>query len=327
MNCGEPTVNGLLAGDASIQPLKQGASGPAVAYVQDLLRGHGYEGLPDPRVGGYGSYGEITAHAVADYCARNKLDGNAGTDSTVLRDLTTRPAPAAIFSPAYVPLVLGLPFTSTARFVWLSSLFETRGAFCTLNLNTDRCGVSFGILQWSQRPGQLHAILEASATQASASWTAIMGDTAVLGYTAKPDGGLNAEGWAADPAFELTKDPWKTKLLKLGADTGIQRVQFGFASSSYQAQLDRIQSWAGGAKSERLLAFLLDLVNQFGLSRVSRQFATLAGSGLGEMAIMQRLEDAFTLLSRAKFQPQVRARREFFRTTSLLSDQPPATAS
>jgi hypothetical protein len=42
---------------------------------------------------------------------------------------------------------------------------------------------------------------------------------------------------------------------------------------------------------------------------------------------MQKLEDAFTALSRPEFQPQVRARREFFRTTPLLSDQPPPTTA
>jgi hypothetical protein len=318
LQCGEPTVDGLLSGDPAVPPLKEGDSSSSVGYVQDLLRGHGYNALPDPRVSGYGSYGPITARAVADYCLRNKLDGGAGTDSAVLRDLTTRPAPEAVFSPAYLPLVLDIPF---------SSLFETRGAFHTLNLNTDRCGVSFGILQWSQRPGQLHSILEAGATESPASWQAIMGDSGILDYTARPDGGLNAEGWAIDPAFELTKDPWKTKLLKLGADPEMQRAQFHLAASSYQAQLQRIESWAEGPKSERLLAFLLDLVNQFGPGRVARQFTTLAATGIAEEAIMQKLEDAFTALSRPEFQPQVRARREFFRTTPLLSDQPPPTTA
>jgi hypothetical protein len=34
------------------------------------------------------------------------------------------------------------------------------------------------------------------------------------------------------------------------------------------------------------------------------------------------MEDAFTAIARLQFQPQVRARREFFRTTTMLSDQP-----
>jgi hypothetical protein len=320
MRCGVPAIDGLMADDPSVASLKQGDTGTPVEYLQDLLRGHGYSVLPDPRVPGYGSFGQLTQRSLSGYCQNHGLDANAGVTSAVLRDVITRRAEAATLSPAYLPLVLHQPFTSITRFIWLSSLFETRGEFCTLNLNTDRCGVSFGILQWAQRPGQLHTILEACATQAPGAFSAIMGEMEVLNYTARLNGGLNPAGWALDPAFELTKDPWKTKLLQLGADPAIQRVQLSVASSSYQTQLDRIEAWPGPAKSDRLQAFLLDLINQFGPGRVASEFEKLAGSS--EAIIMQKLEDTFTALARPEFQAQVRARREFFRTTPLLSDAP-----
>jgi hypothetical protein len=294
----------------------------AVGYLQDLLRGHGYSALPDPRVDGYGSFGQITLHALTDYCAKNGLNGGNGLDQTVLADLVSRVAPSAIFSPVYLPLVLSIPFTSITRFIWLSSLFETRGSFALLNLNTDRSGLSLGILQWAQRAGQLHTILAACADQAPDVWAAHMGDRSVVDYTAKENGGIDGNGWAKHPAFELTKEPWKSKLEALCADPAIQRVQTAVASTAYQTQFDRIQAWPGPPKSERLFAFLLDLGNQFGPGRVSQQFAALVTTGAGESEIMQKLEDSFTALSSTAFQPRVRARREFFRTTSVLSDQP-----
>ncbi len=48
MNCGDPTVDGLLRNPATVTPLMPGATGLAVAYLQDLLRGHGHNQLPDP---------------------------------------------------------------------------------------------------------------------------------------------------------------------------------------------------------------------------------------------------------------------------------------
>jgi hypothetical protein len=227
-----------------------------------------------------------------------------------------------MLGPAYVPLVLNVPFTPIARFVWLTSLFETGGAFATLNLNTDQCGLSFGILQWSQKPGQLHTFLNACYTREPAVWTQIMGGTEILDYTAKPNGGLDVNGLAIDPNFELTKDPWKGGMEALGASPAIQRVQIDLATDAYAADLTRARQYAVGIQSERGFAFLLDLGNQFGAGRVARQYAANAAPGDTEGAILLKLENVFTNIARPQFQPQVRARREFFRTTNLLSDQP-----
>jgi hypothetical protein len=204
MNCGDSTIDGLLAGDASVKPLSPGAVAPAVGHLQDLLRGHGYSYLPDPRAASYSTFGSATGRAVADYRSRNGLSAAGQADSALLRDLISRPAPKAGLGPGYVPLVLDVAFTSILRFVWLTSLFETGGVFQTLNLNTDQCGVSFGILQWSQKPGQLNRFLQACSSREPAEWTRIMGGDSIIAYTAKPNGGLDAAGTAVDPAFELT---------------------------------------------------------------------------------------------------------------------------
>jgi len=296
---------------------------PAVGYLQGLLRGHGYRFLPDPRASSYGHYGSGTGLAIADYRRKNALDPNQDrAGSGLLRDLIIRPAPKASVGPAYVPLVLDVAFTPILRFVWLTSLFETGGAFQTLNLNTDQCGISFGILQWSQKPGQLHKVLEACSTREPTEWSRIMGDNTILDYTAKPNGGLDARGYAIDTAFELTKDPWKSKLQALGASLPMQRVQLDLASETYRAELDRETGYAGKTTSERGFAFLLDLANQFGPGRVEQHYKSAAQPGISEGAILKAMEDAFTAIAKLQFQPQVRARREFFRTTTLLSDLP-----
>jgi hypothetical protein len=318
MNCGDSTIDGLLAGDASVKPLYPGAAAPSVGHLQDLLRGHGYSYVPDPRAASYGAYGSATARAIADYRRTNGLGSEDQADSGLLRDLISRPAPKASVGPAWVPLVLDVAFTPILRFVWLTSLFETGGVFQTLNLNTDQCGVSFGVLQWSQKAGQLHRFLQACCDREAAEWARIMGGDTILDYTAKPNGGLDARGFAVDPAFELTKDPWKTRLEALGASLPMQRVQLDLPAETYRVELARATAYASKTASQRGFAFLLDLANQFGPARVEQQYKLAAQPGVAEAEILKVMEDAFTAIARPQFQPQVRARREFFHTTTLL---------
>lgn len=322
VNCGDLTIDGLLAGDASVQPLTSGTNAPAVGHLHDLLRGHEYAYLPDARAPEYTAYGPPTSRAVADHRQRNGIPAANTADTILLRDLVTRPAPKGAIGPAYVPLVLDTAFTSLHRFVWLTSLFETGGAFQTLNLNTDACGVSFGILQWAQKPGQLHRFLQTCHDRVPAEWARIMGDDSILAYTAKPNGGVDAKGVAVDPAFDLTKDPWKSRLEALGASLIVQRVQLDLAAETYGAELARERAYVLPATSQRGFAFLLDLVNQFGPARVEQHYQEAAKASSQEADILQALENVFVAIARPQFQPQVRARRQFFRTTTLLSDAP-----
>ena len=324
MNCGDKTIDGLLAGDASARPLTPGANAPAVGHLHDLLRGHGYTYLADARSPQYTAYGPATSRAISGFCQTNRIPKANAADTALLRGLISRPAPKGGIGPAYVPLVLDTPFTSIHRFIWLTALFETGGAFQTLNLNTDQCGVSFGILQWAQKPGQLHRILQVCHDRAPDEWSRIMGDAgdSLLAWTTKPNGGVDPKGFALDPAFELTKDPWKSRLEALGASLLLQRVQLDFASETYRAELARQRAYVLPATSERGFAFLLDLVNQFGPTRVAEHYKETAKSAASEADILQTLENIFIAIARPEFQPQVRTRRDFFRTTKLLSDAP-----
>lgn len=324
MNCGDKTIDGLLAGDAAVQPLTPGTNAPAVGHLHDLLRGHGYSFLPDARSPQYTFYGSETARAITRFCQTNRISPARSADPALLRSLISQPAPRGGIGPAYVPLVLDTPFTFIHRFIWLTAMFETGGAFQMLNLNTDRCGVSFGILQWAQKPGQLHRILQACYDRAPAEWSRIMPDDTILAWTAKLNGGVDTDGVSLDPAFELTKEPWKSRLEALGASLVMQRVQLDFASENYRGELEREREYVLPGTSQRGFAFLLDLVNQFGPGRVEQHYKDAAKAAANETEILLTLESVFVAIARPEFQPQVRARREFFRTTKLLSDAPMA---
>lgn len=321
MNCGDSTIDGLLAGDALVKPLGPGGAAPAIGHLHDLLRGHGYCYLPDPRATYYSVYGSITRRAVADYRKKYGLGNGEVADAGLLRDAVSRAAPKAIIGPAYVPLVLDVAFTPVHRLVWLTALFETGGAFQKLNLNSDGCGVSFGILQWSQKAGQLHRVLQACHDREPEEWGRMVSGDAVLEYTAKVNGGLDAHGFAVEERFELTRDPWKSRLEALGSSLAMQRVQLALAAEAYSAERKRVTAYAGETASERTVAFLVDLTNQFGPGRVEQHYQEAARMGAGQEETLKAMEEAFTAMANARFQAQVRARREFFRTTHLLSDE------
>src|ERR1700691_2703398 len=116
MNCGDPTIDGLLAGESSVQPLTPGANSSSVGYLQELLRGHGYNSLPDARGPSYGIYGPSTRQAVTDYRRKNGLAAGERADSALIGDLVRRAAPHAVLGPAYVPLILNVPFAPIVRF-------------------------------------------------------------------------------------------------------------------------------------------------------------------------------------------------------------------
>src|SRR5271166_1508693 len=130
-----------------------------------------------------------------------------------------------------------------------------------------------------------------------------MGDSTILDYTAKPNGGLDARGFAVDPAFELTKDPWKSRLQALGASLPMQRVQLALAAETYNAELARQTAYASKTTSQRGFAFLLDLANQFGPARVEQQYKQAAQPGVAEADILKAMEDAFTAIAKPQFQP------------------------
>ena len=324
MRCGDATIDGLLAADASVQPLTAGSKMPAVGLLQDLLRGHGFDYLPDPRLPGYASYDSTTCRAVGEYRREHGLIPGNEIDARLLQDIVRRPAVKPALGQAYATLVLDAEFTPVLRFVWLTSLFETGGRFARLNLNTDQCGVSFGILQWSQKPGQFHNFLNACSLRQPKEWARIMGSEGplLLEYTARPNGGLDVRGCAVHPEFELTRDPWKARLQQLGLSVPVQRIQLELAAESYRVALDRMRDRLRPNASERMIAFLLDLANQFGPGRVEQTYQVSAADSAPEVAVMRNMEYHFTALSKIQFQAQVRARREFFRGTTLLSDAP-----
>ena len=109
-------------------------------------------------------------------------------------------------------------------------------------------------------------------------------------------------------------------------------TQVKLAREAFEKSLARMQQYDSAAlvKSERAVAFMLDVANQFGDGSVKRPAQPpdrgLAGlyrrtlrQGMTEQALLQAIADATVAAMPAKFQSGVRARRTLFLTTPLLS--------
>ncbi|MFL5403709.1 MAG: peptidoglycan-binding protein [Gemmatimonadales bacterium] len=324
-------IDDLFAGDPAA-PLAQGdADKAAVGLLQDLLIGHGARlpGILEPQ---RGRFGPKTEAALRVFQAAHTGQIHGRLDRETLHALVKVSAPFPIATQGYLALVLDLPWTGFTRLVALTAQFEASGKFTARNRNTDRAGLSFGILQWAQKPGRLNGLLRAFERAQPDQFVANFGagDPALayglIAHTAKPKGGLTPLGQTTNPAFDLVNDTWNLRFVAAGRDIGWQKTQITEAIAAYRESFQVIRTCAPAAHSERALAFLLDLANQHGNNGLRNICAKCTASGLGEPAFLQATQDESVRRLKAQFgDPSNEAtstlnRRNSFRTSPLLSD-------
>jgi hypothetical protein len=328
---GIPKIDQLLSGAGA--PVAPGDSDSgSVGIVQDLLRGLGFTNLPGVLGASRGVFGPQTTNAVRTFQQTCGLPANGSVDRPTLEQMIAKPATKPAASHGYLCLVLDLMFEGMTRVMSLTSQFEGAGMFGAMNLNSDKAGLSFGLIQWAQKPGRLHEILSAFQRQEPEAFVRILGggrdvaDGLVL-HTAKQQGGVDSFGKTTDPRFDLIQEPWKTRFRNAALDRSLQKVQVSTALASFAGSLRQVQGFAPQLRSERAIAFMLDLANQFGDGGARSVFNTAARQGMSEAQILQAVEDESVARVQRQFGPGVfvqstRSRRESFRTSPLLSDQP-----
>ena len=312
----------------------------AVGVVQDLLTGHGFTKMPSILSPSYGAFGDATRAALLAFQNSCGLDAEAALSAATLTKLTGIPATDPRAHQAYFSLVLSLPFTAMHRVLALTAQMEGVGKFAALNLNTDRAGLSFGLIQWAQRPGRLTDIVKAFCESDRELFVQIFGKgdataaEGLLSHLRKPSGGVDATtGVTTNPQFNLIAAPWTDRFRQAALSPVFQKVQVDTARVAFENSLARMRQYdtAGLVKSERAVAFLLDVANQFGDGHVERPAAPpdkgLAGlyrkvfrTGMAEPELLRGIADATVAAMPAQFQAGVRARRNLFLTTPLLSD-------
>jgi peptidoglycan hydrolase-like protein with peptidoglycan-binding domain len=305
----------------------------SVGVIQDFLIGHGFANLPGLLGPGRGLFGPLTTAVVRAFQQNNKLPITGAVDGATLQSLVTVPAAKPIASRGYLTLTLDFAFTGMTRLMSLTTQFEGGGRFGALNANTDGAGLSFGLIQWAQRPGRLDELLRAFQAEQPPLFVQLFGNgdaalaQGLINHTAQPNGGVNKLGQTIDPRFNLVQDPWLSRFRQAALNQALQRVQVNTALAAFGASFQKLQAYAPPIRSERGVAFMLDLANQHGDGGARSIFQKVAQPGLSEAALLLAVQNESVARVRAQFgdgpiTQSTLNRRQAFRTSPLLSDNP-----
>lgn len=331
-NTGIARIDSLMAGVPGTAAIAPGdADRDAVGAIQDLLTGFGNRSLPDVRLPAHGNYGGMTTAAVRQFRSANGLPDSDSVDAACLAAMVRARATDPMACLTYIALALNMDVSPMTYLVTLTGLWETNARFAKLNRNTDRAGLSFGVIQWAQKPGRLSEILNAfQAADPARFSTTFGGDSAsagLLAHVAKAHGGVDpATGNTVDPAFDLVSDPWIRRFQAAGLDPVFQAVQVSVATADAQSAFDGLKGQATLIASQRGIGFLLDVANQHGPAGALSIYNAAVRDGMSEPGVLQAMRDESVRRVTAQYGPgsaevqSTASRRDWFRTTPLLSD-------
>jgi len=332
----QPAVCGISEVDALLTQGAAPAIGPeaqpaVVQVIQDLLTGHGIAGLPTLISSTYGTWTAKTSSAVQTAQKQFSTTVSGVVDKVTLEQLIQRPAADARVSRAYLTLVLSLPFDGLHKILSLVAQMEGAGKFAAMNRNTDRAGLSFGLIQWAQKPGRLYEILSAFSASSRTDFVNIFGDgdaavaDALLAHTHRANGGVDpATGATVSPAFNLIEEPWLSRFRQAGCSPVFQQTQIQVALTAFSKSCASIRRVAPDLRSERAIGFSLDVANQFGDAGFQRIYTAVHKPGMEEMQLLEAIADETVARIGDSFKTGVRTRRDQFLETHFLSDQPVA---
>lgn len=301
----------------------------AIGAVQDLLTGLGFAGLPTLLSTAYGVPGPKTLAAIGSFRQQNQLGDGTDLDAATLHKMVSTPAKDPRASTAYMALVLGFEATNMQKILSMVSQMEGAGKFAALNLNTDRAGLSFGVLQWAQRPGRLPELLNGMCAADRDQFVTVFGsgDSSIadglIVHCLKPSGGVDpSTGHTLNPSFDLVAEPWVSRFRQAALIARFQQVQIQLAFSCFQKSYAALQRFAADLCSERAVAFMIDVANQFGDGGAAKLYADVYQPGMTEPELLEEIANLTVERVGDAFKAGVRARRDQYLHTSLLNDQP-----
>jgi peptidoglycan hydrolase-like protein with peptidoglycan-binding domain len=328
--CGISRIDDLHSGAAAATPIAEGDSDrDSVGLIQQMLAGMGQPGLPNLLSPDFGIFGPKTTAAVQNFRAAQGLPAGNQLDVQCLQCLVQAEATHPLASRGYLTLVLDIPFGGLAKILSVVAQMEGAGKFSALNLNTDRAGLSFGLIQWAQKPGRLTDILKAFSKASPDDFARIFGagdaDLAaqLVVHTQKPKGGIDpATGLTTDPAFDLINEPWASRFRQAALFRPFQQVQVQTALAAFSHSWNLVQQYAPQLNTERAVGFMLDVANQFGDGGLRSIYQAVAKDGMALSNLLQAVADESVTRIQDPWKSATQARRQNFLTTTFLSDDP-----
>jgi peptidoglycan hydrolase-like protein with peptidoglycan-binding domain len=328
--CGIPRIDDLNTNAAGATAIAAGdPDKDSVGLLQQMLAGMGQPGLPNLLSPDYGVFGPRTTTAVQNFRAAQGLPAGEAIDAQCLQTLVATSPAVPVASRGYMTLVLNFPYTGLAKIVSVVAQMEGAGKFSALNENTDKAGLSFGLIQWAQKPGRLTEILKAFSKASPDDYVRIFGDgdaglaARLIAHTQKVKGGIDpATGQTTDPTFDLIDDPWVSRFRQAALFKPFQQVQVQTALDDFANSLGIIQGYAPQLTTERALGFMLDVANQFGDPGLHSIYNAVAQDGMAVSDLLQAIADESVARIQDPWKTGTQARRQHFLTTTFLSDGP-----
>ncbi|HWC95252.1 MAG TPA: peptidoglycan-binding domain-containing protein, partial [Candidatus Sulfopaludibacter sp.] len=285
-----------MAGTPGVDPLVSGdPDHEAVGALQDLLSGFGNHSLPDVRLPSHGTYGNMTAEAVRQFRIGHGLPDSDSVDSACLNALATAKPADPVACRSYISLGLDMEVGAMTYLMTLTGLWEANARFAVLNLNTDRAGLSFGVIQWAQKPGRLTGLLNAFHDADPARFADSFGGlvaSRLLVHLAKVNSGVDlTTGNTIDPDFNLVAEPWASRFRNCGLDPFFQRVQVTQATADAQGTYDFLKGHTPRIATHRGVGFLMDTANQHGRGGARSIYDVAAGQAQSEADLLKAMRE------------------------------------
>ena len=332
-SCGIPRIDALLDGAGSAPIATNDANREAVGVLQDFLVCHGFTGMPGPLSAQRGVFDPRTGQCVREFQQACGLPETGQVDPITLHLLVGRPASSPVVSQGYLTLVLDIAYEGMTRLMSITNRINGGGRFAATDRNTDMAGLSFGLMQWSQKAGGLNQLLRIFQQAEPERFVRTFGGgdaglaEGLIAHTAKPRGGTDARGLSTDPQFDLINETWVRRFRGAALDRALQRLQVDAATRAFKGSLDLLRQYAPDLKSERAIAFMLDLAHQHGDGGARHIYQSVGGRAAhpGEADMLFAIEKESVRRVRAQFGDggevaSTQARRSGFRTSALLSD-------
>ena len=333
--CGIPRIDDLNQGAAGATTIGPGdPDSESVGLIQGMLIGQGQRGLPNLLSPDYGKFGPATSAAVQNFRLQQGLGAGNQVDAQTLQTLVQAAAPSPILSRGYMTLVLDFSYGGMAKILSVTAQMEGAGKFGAMNLNSDKAGMSFGLIQWAQKPGRLTEILKAFRSASANDFVNIFGggdggvSDGLIAHTEQANGGINpASGETTDAAYDLISEPWVSRFRQAVLFKPFQRAQVKTALDDFGRSLNLIEQYAPQLNTERALGFTLDLANQFGDGGTRRIFQAVWQDGMAIPDALQAMADESVARIQDPWKAATQVRRQHFISTNFLSDSPFADSS